>query len=208
MTHGTRPKSQVADAIAGDVTRLLAEIRSGNQAAFNELLPLIYAELRALAHQRRRAWKGDNTLGTTALVHEAYLKLVGSAGGGAETRLHFLRVASTAMRQVLCNYARDQRASKRGGDSVKLSLDELADGLQPLTFSDKQSEMLLDLDAALHRLHAVDPRLSGVVECRFFGGLSIEDTAQALGTSSATVKRDWAVARAWLYRELRPESPA
>ena len=195
----------MADADPGTVTRLLAEIHSGNQAAFNELLPLIYGELRQLAHQQRRRWKGDDTLGTTALVHEAYLKLVGSEAGGAATRPHFLRVASTAMRQILCNYARDQRASKRGGDSPKLSLDELGDAVQQVTFSDDQSEMLLELDAALHRLHAMDPRLSGVVECRFFGGLSIDETAQAVGTSSATVKRDWAVARAWLYRELQPE---
>lgn len=198
----------MSDSDTGTVTRLLGEIGSGNQSALNDLLPLVYAELRELAHHHRRRWQGDDTLGTTALVHEAYLKLVGSEGARAETRVHFLRVASVAMRQILCNYAREARADKRGGDSPKLSLDEVGDAVQQLALTGEQSELLLELDAALTRLHKVDPRMGAVVECRFFGGLSVEETAQALGISPATVKRDWKLARAWLFRELKPETRA
>jgi RNA polymerase sigma factor (TIGR02999 family) len=110
-----------------------------------------------------------------------------------------------AMRQILCNYGRDRRAAKRGGDAPKISLDVLGDGSPNLDLSDEQSETLADLDEAMRRLEAVDSRLAAVVECRFFGGLSIEDTAQALGISVATVKRDWTLARAWLYREMKSE---
>jgi RNA polymerase sigma factor (TIGR02999 family) len=189
----------------GTVTRLLSELDNGSPTALDELFPLVYQELRAFAHQQRRRWDGDTTLGTTALVHEAYLKLVGGARIGAHSRLHFLRIAAAAMRHILCNYARDRRAAKRGGDAPRLSLEVLGDAAGQLTFSSEQSGMLLDLDDALHRLEAVDPRLSQLVECRFFGGLTIEDTAAALGVSPATVKRDWALARAWLFRELEPE---
>lgn len=195
----------MSDPSAATVTRLLAEVEAGHQSALNELLPVVYAELREIAHQQRRRWHGDNTLGTTALVHEAYVKLVGSERIGADSRAHFFRVAATAMRHILCNYARDQRASKRGGSAPNLSLDALGDAAQQLTFSGEQSEMLLELDGALRRLAGVDARLNAVVECRFFGGLSIDDTARALGISPATVKRDWALARAWLYRELQPD---
>ena len=187
---------------AGTVTRLLAEVRHGNQAALNELFPIVYAELRELAHQQRRRWHGDDTLGTTALVHEAYLKLTSSNGALADTPVHFLMVASKAMRQILCNYAREGRASKRGGDVAKLSLDDMGDEHSELTFSASQSEQLLELDEALTRLHQLDERMGTVVECRFFGGLSVDETANVLGVSSATVKRDWTLARAWLFREL------
>jgi RNA polymerase sigma factor (TIGR02999 family) len=189
----------------GTVTRLLAELEGGSPTALDELFPLVYEELRAYAHQQRQRWDGDTTLGTTALVNETYLKLAGGARIGAHSRLHFLRVAAAAMRHILCNYARDRRAAKRGGDAPKLSLDAMGSAADRLTFSREQYEMLLELDDALRRLEAVDPRLSHVVECRFFGGLSIDDTAAALGVSPATVKRDWALARAWLYRELEPQ---
>lgn len=189
----------------GTITNLLADFENGDRAALEALFPIVYDELRLIAHRQRRKWDGDATLGTTALVHEAYLKLVDADHIGARSRVHFLRVASMAMRQILCNYGRDRRAAKRGGDAPKVSLDALGEGSANLALSDEQSETLADLDEAMRRLEAVDARLAAVVECRFFGGLSIEDTAQALGISVATVKRDWSLARAWLYREMKDE---
>ncbi len=191
----------------GTVTRLLADIAAGDRSAMEALFPIVYQELRSLAHRQRRRWSGDSTLGTTALVHEAYLKLVDVDRIGARTSAHFLWVASIAMRHILCNYAREQRAAKRGGDSPRIALDALPEGLLPLSFSDSQSATLEALDDALRRLEKMEPRLGEVVECRFFGGLTIEDTAAALGTSPATVKRDWALARSWLFRELKEDSP-
>ena len=190
------------DTSPGTVTRLLADFESGDRAALDALFPIVYDELRLLAHRQRRRWNGDTTLGTTALVHEAYLKLVDVDRIGARTSVHFLRVAAMAMRQILCNRARDQKALKRGGDSPKVDLDGIADKVAPPGLADGQADMLTDLDDALRRLEEADPRLGEVVECRFFGGLTIEETAKALGTSPATVKRDWALAKAWLYREL------
>jgi len=193
---------------AGTVTRLLGELDAGNKEAMRALFPLVYDEVRRLAHQQRRAWHGDFTLDTTALVHEAYLKLVGSEHVGARTRVHFLGIAAKAMRHILCSYARERQAEKRGGAAPKLSLDLLGDAAGAISFSDDQADILSALDDALQRLGAVEPRLSEVVECRFFGGLTIEDTATALGSSAATVKRDWALARAWLFHELADKASA
>ena len=187
----------------GTVTQLLRDFENGDRAALEALFPIIYDELRSAAHRQRHRWNGDTTLGTTALVHEAYLKLVDVDHLGARSRVHFLRVAAMAMRQILCNYARDQRAAKRGGGSPIVSLDLLGEGGAHLNFSDEQSDALTDLDEALRRLEHVDARLAAVVECRFFGGLTIEDTAGALDISIATVKRDWSLARSWLYREMQ-----
>ncbi|HVF39737.1 MAG TPA: sigma-70 family RNA polymerase sigma factor, partial [Gemmatimonadaceae bacterium] len=187
----------------GTVTRLLGEFEAGNRTALEELFPVVYDELRLLAHQHRRGWSGDSTLGTTALVHEAYLKLVDADRIGARSRGHFLRIAAMAMRQILCNHARAERTAKRGGDAVKVSLDVLGENATPVVFSSEHSEILAALDDSLDRLEQVDSRLSDVVECRFFGGLTVEDTAAALGTSAATVKRDWALARAWLFRDIK-----
>ncbi len=186
----------------GTITRLLHDFENGDRNALAALFPIVYDELRAVAHRRRRGWNGDVTLGTTALVHEAYLKLVDVNQLGARSRAHFLRVASMAMRQILCNYARDQRAAKRGGSAPKASLDLLSDGAQA-GFSVEQTDTLAELDEALGRLEKMDARLASVVECRFFGGLTIEDTATALDVSVATVKRDSSLARAWLYREMK-----
>jgi RNA polymerase sigma factor (TIGR02999 family) len=188
---------------AGTITRLLDDFEHGDRAALGTLFPIVYETLRSVAHRQRRNWNGDATLGTTALVHEAYLKLVDADHLGARTRVHFLRVAAMAMRQILCNYARDQHAAKRGGDSPRISLDLLAEGAAPVDFSDTQAETLSNLDDALRRLESVDARLATVVECRFFGGLTLEDTATALDISVATVKRDWSLARSWLYREMQ-----
>jgi RNA polymerase sigma factor (TIGR02999 family) len=186
----------------GTITRLLGELGAGNRAALDELLPLIYDELRALARLQRRRWHGDYTLDTSALVHEAYLKLVDQKQVDARTRTHFLAVAAKAMRHILCNYARDRRRQKRGGDDQRVSLDDIESVPGTVTFSAEQAEVLAALDEALRRLEATDKFQSDVVECRVFAAMSIEDTAAALGTSPATVKRAWSLARAWLYREM------
>jgi len=194
---------QVTDP--GTVTRLLADLDSGNPSALEALVAIVYDELRQLAHLHRRSWNGDATMGTTALVHEAYLKLVDSDRINARTRVHFLRVASKAMRQILCNYGRDRRALKRGGDSPMVPIDVLGDRAPELAFNDEQKDTLKYLDDALVRLEAADPRLSAVVECRFFGGLTIEETAHVLSISPATVKREWTMAKAWLFRRMKTE---
>lgn len=190
------------DTTATDtVTRLLGNFEKGDAGALEAIFPLVYSELREIAHRHRRRWSGDTTLGTTALINEAYLRLVDSDRLGARTKVHFLRVASRAMRQILSNYGRDRRASKRGGDAPKISLDEaIEQGIPQL--SDADASQLAELADALDRLEKFDVRLARVVECRFFGGLSIEQTAEALDVSPATVKRDWRLARAWLYRDM------
>ena len=196
------PAGDAQTQTTGTVTRLLSDIENGDRTALDALFPIVYEELRAAAHRQRRGWTGDETMGTTALVHEAYLRLVDADYIGARTRLHFLRVASLAMRQILCNYARDQRAEKRGGSAARVSLESLGEQGGPPASSGMDFASLADLDDALNRLEQVDQRLASVVECRFFGGLTLEDTAGALDLSVATVKRDWTLARAWLYREL------
>lgn len=190
----------MADEARTRVTQLLAEVSDGNAAVVDELFALLYDELRAMAHRQRRRWRGDETLQTTALVHEAFLKLVDQERIAAESRAHFLAVAARAMRHILCNYARDRRAQKRGGAIEHVPLDESRDDA-PDNFSSEPTEVLIALDEALRRLEQVDARQSKVVECRFFGGLTIEETATALGVSPRTVKRDWLVAQAWLHRE-------
>jgi RNA polymerase sigma factor (TIGR02999 family) len=188
------------------VSRLLAQLRDGNDAAVDELFTLVYEELQRLAHRQRRGWRDLSTLDTTALVHEAYLKLVGRLGPDLKSRAHFLALASRAMRHILCNYARDRRALKRGGGREALPLTEGAALPAQGSPAPEAAETLVFLDRALQRLERHDPRRSKVVECRFFGGLSVEDTALALGISPRTVKRDWAVAQAWLYREMVAET--
>lgn len=184
------------------VARLLAELQEGDAAALDELFAILYEELHVIAHRQRRQWEGDETLQTTALVHEAYVKLVGQTRIGAATRAHFLALAARAMRHILCNYARDRRAQKRGSGLQHVPFDELNADAARLAFSAGPSDALVALDEALRRLERVDPRQGRVVECRFFGGLTIEETAAALGISPRTVKRDWAVAQAWLHREI------
>ncbi|NNF57979.1 MAG: sigma-70 family RNA polymerase sigma factor [Rhodothermaceae bacterium] len=185
------------------VTRLLDALQVGDRDALEDLFSLVYEELKGLAHRQRRRWQGNNTLNTTALVNEAYLKLVGPAQIKAESRAHFFALAAKAMRHILCNYARDRSAQKRGGGVEKLSVDGLELPEQGASFSEEQADTLAALDEALRRLEQVDPRQGKVVECRFFGGLTIEETAAALGISPRTVKRDWALAQAWLHREMR-----
>ena len=187
------------------VTRLLGELNDGNVAVLDGLFALLYEELRVIAHQQRRRWEGDDTLNTTALVHEAYLKLVGQNRIATESRAHFFALAAKAMRHLLCNYARDRKAQKRGGGLERLTLDESNAPTPRAAFSEQHADSLLALDDALRRLELVDPRQSKVVECRFFGGLTSEETAAAIGISPRTVRRDWSMAQAWLHRELRSQ---
>jgi RNA polymerase sigma factor (TIGR02999 family) len=184
-------------------TGLLEAVERGDPAALTALFPLVYDRLSLLAHQQRRRWHGDITLDTTALVHEVYLKLAGQSQPASTSRAHFFAVAAKAMRHILCNYARDRSRKKRGGgvQHVRLELgQELAGQLQ---LSDDQSKRLTALDEALQALACIAERQAQVVECRFFGGMSLEDAATALGISARTVQRDWIFARAWLRREMQ-----
>ena len=180
----------------GEVTRLLVEIRGGNRQAQSDLIPLVYDELRRLAEARMRKERPDHTLQPTALVHEAYLRLVGGPAVDWQDRAHFFAIASRLMRRILVDHARAHHAGKRGGPEQKLALDE------NLVLTGEKSEDLLALDEALVKLGEQDPRLVQVVEMRFFGGLSAEEIADVLGISPRTVKRDWSLARAWLYEEI------
>lgn len=185
------------------VARLLEEVSAGRREALDALLPLVYEELRALARRQRRRWRGDETLGTTALIHEAYLRLVDQTAPQWSSHPHFLAVASRAMRQVLLDYAKRQHAAKRGGARRQLSLGEVEEILLArVELDDPHSDALLALESALSRLEQHDQLHARIVECRFYGGMSVEETAVALGTSPATVKRKWAFARAYLNREL------
>ena len=198
------PAAKAAARSPTDVTRLLEAVRHGDREALNELYSLVYAELRVLAHRQRRRWDITGTMNTTALVHEAYLKLVNQRQIDTATPDHFFALAATAMRHIISNYARDRRARKRGDGVRKISLSELAvDPPGSLSVSDEQVDLLVGIDEALERLDRINPRQRHIVECRFFGGMTAEETAAAMGISSRTVKRDWALAQAWLYRELR-----
>ena len=184
------------------VIRLLEAVNAGDGAALDQLFAILYDELKELAHRQRRRWKGDYTLNTTALVHEAWVRLVGKGGADVESSAHFKALAARAMRHILCDYARRQGARRRGGGQERLTFDELKARAPVGEFTDEQSERLVALDEALLRLERVDARQSRVVECRFFGDLTVEETASAIGTSPRTVKRDWAMAQAWLHREM------
>jgi RNA polymerase sigma factor (TIGR02999 family) len=186
------------------VVRLLEELGKGSREAVDQLFAILYDELKELAGRQRRRWRGNDTLNTTALVHEAYGKLVGQTRIEVKDRAHFRALASRAMRHILCDYARDRSTEKRGGDLEELPLEELSALPPPFVLSGEQSDALLALDGALRRLERINPRQSKVVECRFFGGLTVEETATAVGTSPRTVKRDWAMAQAWLHREMGP----
>jgi RNA polymerase sigma factor (TIGR02999 family) len=186
-----------------DTTRRLARIRNGDAAAVDELFALVYDELRGLARAQRRRWEGDHTLNTTVLVHEAYLRLVDQTSPEWRDRAHFMAVAARAMRHILIDYARQRQAQKRGGARERLSLDEIEASLAGADPSEARDEALLALDASLERLARESERQSRIVECRFFGGMTIEETAEAVGVSPATVKRASTAAQAWLYRDLR-----
>lgn len=180
---------------SADVSQLLAAWAAQDPGALDRLVPIVYDELRRLAHYYMQGERAGHTLQTTALVNEAYLRLAGIKGLQWRDRAHFFAMAGTLMRRVLVDHARRQQRDKRGGGVSVTSLDGHAVTAAP-------SVDIVALDQALERLAAVDPQQSRVVELRFFGGLSIEETAEALGISPATVKRDWTTARTWLHHEL------
>ena len=179
-----------------DVTQLLESWSSGDRQALEKLLPLVYDELHRLAQRYLRRERPDHTLQSTALVHEAYLKMVDQKNVRWQNRAHFFGVAAQSIRHILVDHARSHRAAKRGAGAAKLSLDEA------IGVPETHEVDLLALDQALEGLAALDPQQGRIVELRFFGGLSIEETAEVLHISPATVKRDWVMAKAWLYQNL------
>ena len=184
-----------------EVTRLLGALRAGDDAALDRLFPLVHDDLRTIAARLLRHEAPGHTLQPTDLVHEAYLRLAGGPSATPEDRAHFLAIAARAMRHLLVDHARRRRAAKRGGGASPVRITNEQVGVD-LSFDE-----LLALDDALERLGELDARLRQVVECRFFGGLTEPETAQALGVTTRTVQRDWARARAWLYSELYPAAP-
>jgi len=181
-----------------NLTEMLADLSSGNKAAADQLLPVIYDDLREMAERLMREERSGHTLQPTALVHEAYLRLVDQTRVEWRDRTHFFAVAATAIRRILVDHARSHLTAKRGGRRERISLEAAGDAEAPTENVD-----LPALDEAMARLADFDERKSRIVELRFFAGLSIEETGEVLGVSHATVERDWSLARAWLYRELR-----
>src|SRR5512133_426216 len=179
-----------------EVTQLLQQWSRGDDAALAELTPLVYEELRRLAHHYMEGQRPDHTLQTTALVNEAYLRLADQTNPSWQSRSHFFAVAARAMRQILVSYARSDRAQKRGGGAVRIELDESA------ILSPEQSKEIVDLDEALERLATLDSRKARVVELKYFGGLNHDEIAEVMKISTVTVRRDWMFAKTWLYDEL------
>lgn len=184
------------DLTSTPVTDLLVKWRSGDGDALYALMPLVYEEMRRLAHRYLRRERGGHTLQSTALVHEAYVRLTGNAPPLWQDRAHFFGIAAHVMRQILVEYARARNAEKRGGSNIKLAIDNID---MP---SRKADLDMVALDDALKDLARIDAQQSRVVELRFFSGLSIDETAEVLEISESTVKRDWNTARVWLFREL------
>ena len=180
------------------VTQLLVEWQNGDQKALDSLIPLVYQELRAIAGRYLSHESPGHTLQSTALVHEAYFKLIGQRRVRWQNRAHFFGIAAQMMRRILIDHARHQVRDKRGGGAPKLSLDEAVATAEMETDVD-----LLALDEALTSLAKIDPRGARIIELRFFTGLTLDETAEVVGVSAGTVKRDWSAARAWLYREMR-----
>lgn len=181
---------------AKDVTQLLVAWSDGDQAALDELIPLVYEELHRLAQRRLGRERGGHTLQPTALVHEAYLRLIDQKQVRWQNRAHFFAVAAQLMRRILVDYARRRHYAKREGGALRVTFDEAE------LVSQERAADVVALDDALTALASLDPRKSQIVELRFFGGLSIEETAEALGVSPGTVMRDWTLAKAWLQREI------
>lgn len=179
-----------------DITALLADWQGGDAGAVDQLLPIVYDELRRIAHRQLRQERSDHTLSTTALVHEAYVKLVDQTRAQFADRAHFFAIAARAMRRILVDYARKRQAAKRGGGQHPVTLDDA------VSMTGDREDTLVAVDEALTRLALLDERLSRVVECRFFGGLTEEETATALRVTARTVRRDWVKAKGWLYQEL------
>jgi RNA polymerase sigma-70 factor, ECF subfamily len=180
-----------------DVTVLLGEVAQGDQQAVSKLMPLVYSELRRLAGRYMNRERSEHTLQPTALVHEAYLKLVQNPPVEWQNRAHFFGIAAQLMRQILIDYARGHGREKRGGGQQVLPLEGA------IVFSPEKSTELLRIDESLQRLTKLDPRQARIVELRFFGGLTVEETAQVMGVSPKTVKREWSMAKAWLHGDLK-----
>ena len=182
------------------ITKLLQGWRGGDRAALDALVPVVYKELRRLAHCELRKERPNHTLQSAALVHEAYFRLVGQTLPQWESRTHFFAIAAQLMRQILVDYARRHRASKRGSGICLLELDDAT------ALPQRKNVDVVALDDALNALAEIDPRQSRVVELRFFAGLSVEETSEVMGIATATVQRDWTAARAWLHREISRSS--
>ncbi|HEV2826031.1 MAG TPA: sigma-70 family RNA polymerase sigma factor [Pyrinomonadaceae bacterium] len=185
------------DPKGAEITQMLREWSDGKPEALESLMPLVYAELHRQAASFLRKERPGHTLQTTALIHEAYLKLIDRREVNWQSRTHFFAIAAQAMRRILVDYARAKHREKRGGDNIKLSLDEAT-----LVVAKEQGVDLIALDEALNKLADFDEQQARVVELRYFSGLSLEETAEALHVSRATVARDWEAARAWLHREI------
>lgn len=189
------------------VQALLTRVREGDDKALDQLIPLVYDELQGLARGQRRRWMGSVSVETMSLLHRAYIRLAGGDTPQWGDRAHFMAAAATAMRRILIDHARRRGAKKRGGGLTRIDFDELENLIVSETPDlDARDEMLILLDACLTRLAESDPRQAQIVECRFFAGMTVPETAEALGVSPATVKRDWTLARAWLYAEMRGSS--
>ena len=198
LTAVPRTQGMIGPPDASHITRLLHDWRGGSQEAFDRLIPLVYEELHTLAsRQLANEWRHDR-LQTTAVVNEAYLRLFGQREVDWQNRGHFFAIAAHVMRRILVDYARRGLRVKRGGGEPALELDEAL----PAPDAGVDAVDALDLDRALQKLEQLDPDQARIVELRFFGGLTVEETAAALGTSPATVKREWALAKGWLHREL------
>jgi RNA polymerase sigma factor (TIGR02999 family) len=182
-----------------EVTQLLGEWSKGDEEALGKLFPLVHSELHRLAHHYMSRERAGHTLQTTAILNEAYLRLVDNTKPVWQGRTHFIAAAAQSMRRIMVDHARERRSLKRGGGALKVTLDEAA------LVTETRSQELLDLDEALERLALQDARKSQIVELRYFGGLTVEETAQFLKLSQRTVEREWTMAKAWLYRELSEE---
>ncbi|HKA21296.1 MAG TPA: sigma-70 family RNA polymerase sigma factor [Blastocatellia bacterium] len=187
----------MAAPLSKGVTELLVDCTNGDHEALDKLIPVVYEELHRLASHYLRRERANHTLQTTALVHEAYLRLVDQKNSNWQNRAQFFGVAAQMMRRILVDYARSHRASKRGGSYHRISLSEGA------ILSEDRDTDLTELDEVLERLATIDPQQSRVVELRIFGGLTVEETAEVMGISSRTVKREWSMARAWLHQQIK-----
>lgn len=205
--RGIDTEGALQSSAVDTVTAWLTAANVADRPALDAALPAVYEELRAMARCHMAREHACQTLDTTALVHEAYLKLVDQTKVPTRNRAYFFGAAARAMRQILVDQARRRQRFKRGGGVRPVTLDEVAGGGQ-LASGDAAAVQMLDVDAALNRLATIYPRQARVVECRFFGGLSVADTASALDLSPRTVKRDWSLARAWLARQLADDEPS
>jgi len=187
------------EALTHDVTQLLLEWSNGDQSALDKLVPVVDRELRRLAHHYMSRERAGHTLQTTALVNEAFVRLVNRKSVQWQNRAHFFGIAAQLMRTILVDHARSHACAKRGGGAGKLELDEA------LAVSQQKAAEVIALDDALNELALIDPQQSRIVELRFFGGLTVEEAAEVLHVSPATIKREWSSAKAWLYRELQPQ---